>query len=61
MAKRKRMCRHCGRRMVMEYENHEACTNEKCDYTYSYDFDIPEGETMPPIEEIRAARLGRGK
>ena len=37
MTKRKRMCRKCGRRMVVEHENYEACDNSECSYYYSYE------------------------
>lgn len=49
---RKTKCHRCGRYMVQVFENHQECTNPTCDYYYSYDFDIPEGETLPTAEEI---------
>lgn len=40
MTKRKRMCRKCNRRMVVEHEMYEECTNSECAYYYSYE--VPE-------------------
>lgn len=51
MTKRKRMCRKCNRRMVVEYENHEACTNPTCAYYLSYELS-PEEQAAFDKEDL---------
>lgn len=51
MAKRKLMCRKCNRRMVVELENHEECSNPECAYYFSYEFDLPAGVTAEQNEK----------
>ena len=39
----KTKCPKCRRKMCVEHETHEECTDPKCSYYVSYDYDVPEG------------------